>query len=55
MDIDFQSVTVSVLLYGFTIWILMKHLEKKPGGNYSRMLLTVLNKSWKLQPIKQQL
>ena len=27
----FQSIAVSVLLYGCTIWTLTKHLKKKPG------------------------
>ena len=43
----FQAVVVSELLYGCTIWILMKYLEKKLDGNYTRILCAVLNKSWK--------
>ena len=35
----FQAVTVSILLYGCTTWILMKWKEKK--------LWAVLNKTWK--------
>ena len=30
----------------------MKHLEKKLDGNYTRMLSTVLNKSWKQHSTK---
>ena len=38
----FQAVAVSVQLYGCTTWILIKLLEKKLDGNYTRMLC-VLN------------
>ena len=56
MKWDFLQVgTVSVLLYSCTTRILMKHLEKKLNGNYTRMLHAVLNKSWKQHPTKQQL
>ena len=34
----FHIVAVSVLLYDCTIWTLMKLLEKKLDGNYTRML-----------------
>ena len=34
----FQSVVVSILLYGCTTRILTKRMEKKIGGNYTRML-----------------
>ena len=34
----FQAVAMSMLLYGYTTWTSMKHLEKKLDGNYSRML-----------------
>ena len=51
----FQAVAMSVLLYGCTTWILTKSLEKKLDGNYARILHAVLNKSWKLDPTKQQL
>ena len=30
-------------------------MEKSLGGNYTRILCAVLNKSWKQHPIKQQL
>ena len=51
----FQVVVVSILLYGCTPWTLTKHMEKKLDGNYTRMLRTVLNKSWRQRPTKQQL
>ena len=35
----FQAVAMTVLLYGCTTWTLMKCMEKKPDGNYIRMLL----------------
>ncbi len=34
----FQAAVVSILLYGCTIWMLTKRLEKKLDGNYTRML-----------------
>ena len=43
----FQGVAVSILLHGCTIWTLTKYIEKKIGGNYTRMLQAILNKSWK--------
>ena len=51
----FQAVVVSELLYGCTTWMLMKHIEKKLDGNYTRMLHAVLNKSWKQYLTKHQL
>ena len=51
----FQAAIVSILLYGCTIWTLTKQLEKKLDGNYTRMLRTILNKSWRQHPTKQQL
>ena len=51
----FQAVVVSELLYGCTTWMLIKHIEKKLDGNYTRMLHAVLNKSWKQYLTKQQL
>ena len=41
----FQAVVVSILLYRCTTWTQTKWLEKKPDGNYTRMLRAVLNKS----------
>ena len=43
----FQAVAMSVLLYGCTTWILTKCLVKKLNRNYTRMLHTILYKSWK--------
>ena len=51
----FQAVIVSIPLFGCTIWTLTKRLEKKLDGNYTRMLLAILNKSWRQHPTKQQL
>ena len=34
----FQAVVVLILLYGCTTWTLIKWLEKKLDGNYTRML-----------------
>ena len=41
----FHAAVVSILLYGCTTWALTKRLEKKPDGNYTRMLRAILNKS----------
>ena len=41
--IFFQAVVVSILLYGCTTWTLIKQLEKKLDGNYTRMLRAILN------------
>ena len=43
----FQAVVVSILLYGCTTWMVTKRLKKKLNGNYTRMLLAILNKSWR--------
>ena len=51
----FQVVAVSLLLYGCTLWSLMKHIEKKLGGNYTSILRAVLNKSLKQRHRKQYL
>ena len=51
----FQATVVSILLYGCTIWTLTKRMEKKLDGNYTRMLQTILNKSWRQRHRKQQL
>ena len=51
----FQAAVVSILLYGCTTWMLIKRLEKKLDGNYTRMLRTILNKSWRQLPTKYQL
>ena len=41
--------TVSVLLYSCTTWMLTIHIEKMLNGNCTRMLQAILNKSWKKQ------
>ena len=46
---------MSILLYGCTTWTLTKRMEKKFESNYTRMLRTILNKSWRQHPTKQQL
>ena len=51
----FQTAVVSILLYGCTTWTLTKRLEKKLDGNYTRMLLAILNKSWRQHPTRHQL
>ena len=51
----FQAAVVSILLYGCTTWTLTKRLEKKLDGNYTRMLLAILNKSWEQHPTRHQL
>ena len=51
----FQVVVVSILLYGCTTWTLTKRPEKKLDGNYTRMLRTILNKSWQQHPTRHQL
>ena len=51
----FQAAFTSILLYGCTTWTLTKRLEKKLGGNYTRMLRAILNKSRRQHPTKHQL
>ena len=51
----FQTVVVSILLYGCTTWTLTKRLKKKLNGKYTRMLRAILNKSWQQQPTRHQL
>ena len=51
----FQAAVVSILFYRCTTWTLTKRLEKKLGGNYTRMLRAILNKSWRQHPTRQQL
>ena len=50
-----EFIAMSVLLYSCITLILTKCLEKKLDGNYTRMLCTVLNKSWKQHPTKKAL
>ena len=51
----FQAAVTSILLYGCTTWTLTKRLEKKRDGNYTRMLRSILNKSWRQHPTRHQL
>ena len=51
----FQTAVVSILLYGCTTWTRTKRLEKKLDGKYTRMLLAILNKSWRQHSTKHQL
>ena len=51
----FQSVVVSILLYGCTTWTLTKRLEKKLDGNYLKMLWAILNKFWRQHLTRNQL
>ena len=51
----FQAAVASILLYGCTTWTLTKRLEKKLDGNYTRMLRTVLSRSWRQHPTRPQL
>ena len=51
----FQAAVVSILLYGFTTWMLTKRLKTKLDGNYTRMLRAILNKSWRQHPTRHQL
>ena len=51
----FQAAVMSILLNGCTTWTLTKQMEKKLDGNYTIMLRTILNKSWRLHPKKKQL
>ena len=45
----YLHVTVSLLSYDCTTWTLTKRLDKNLHWNNTRVLCTVLNKSWKLQ------
>ena len=54
-QVFFMLMVVSILLYGCTTWTLTKRLKKKLDGNYTRMLRTILNKSWWQHPTKHQL
>ena len=51
----FEAAVVSILLYGCTTWTLIKRLEKKFDGNYTRMLRAILNRSWQQHPTRRQL
>ena len=51
----FQAAVVSILLYSCTTGTLIKRLEKKLDGNYTRMLRAILKKSWRQHPTRHQL
>ena len=51
----FQAAVVLILLYECTTWKLTKRMEKKLTGNYERMPLAILNKSWRQHPTKREL
>ena len=51
----FQAVVVLILLYGCTTWTLTKRMAKKLDGNYTRMLQSILNKSWRQHSTKHNL
>ena len=51
----FLAAVMSILLYWCTTWMLIKWLEKRLDGNYTRMLWAILNKSWWQHPSKHQL
>ena len=51
----FQAAIMSILLYGWTTWMLTKRMEKNLDSNYTRMLWAILNKSLRQHPTKQQL
>ena len=44
-----------ILLYGCTTWTPTERIAQKLDGNYARMLLAILNKSWRQHPTKQHL
>ena len=51
----FQAAVVLIRLYRCTIWTLTKHMEKKVDGNNTKILLAILNRSWRQHPTMQQL
>ena len=51
----FQATVVSILLYGCTTCTLIKRLEKKLDGNYTRILRAILKKFWRQHPTRHQL
>ena len=53
--VSFYRSGLSILLYGCTTWTLTKRLKIKLGGNYTRMLRAILNKSWRQHPTRHQL
>ena len=56
LKIQFFKATVeSILLYGSGTWTLTKSLETRLNGNYTRMLRTVQNISWKDKILNEEL
>ena len=51
----FQAMAMPIHLYGCTTWTLTKRIKKTLEGNYTRMLWSILKKSRKQHPTKQQL
>ena len=51
----FQAAVVSILLYGYTTWMLTKFMEKKRVGNFTRTVRAILNMSWMQHPTKQHM
>ena len=51
----FEAAVTPILLYGCTTWTLIKRLEKKHDGNYTRMLRAILNRSWRQHLTRSQL
>ena len=51
----FLAAVVSILLYGYTTWTLTKRIEKRLDDDLTRMLRTILNKSWRQHLTKPQL
>ena len=49
----FKSGVMSILLYGWTTWTLIKHIEKKFDNNYTRILRAVLKSPGSNSPQKQ--
>ena len=45
----------SILCNRCTTWTLTERLEKKPDGQYTRMLRSILNRSWRQHPTRHQL
>ena len=51
----FQAAIVLILLYGCTRLMPTKRTEKKLDGNYTGIMLAILNGSWRQHPTKLQL
>ena len=51
----FRATVESVLIYGSVSWTLTNSLEKRLNGNYTRMLRSILNRSWKYHPNNKEI